>query len=171
MTQGSQSKVIHQVAFSPFVFFCDFVCREALTRNDPSFSLSHGIHNVLKLEQPVKKQAKGSIYTHKTEVLLGDRTHTYSSRDELKDVDKTCPIHKKPHPLKYCRGFRSKPLDERKTFLREKGGCYRCCATTTHLARDCKASVQCKECGSEAHIAALHPGPPSVNLNSSSFGS
>ncbi|RXN37835.1 hypothetical protein ROHU_001681 [Labeo rohita] len=162
MTQGSQYKIIHQVAFPPFSFFCDFVCREARTRNDPSFALSHGIHNMLKLEQPVKKQAKSSIYTHKTEVLSGAVTHTCSSRDELEDVDKICPIHKKPHPLRRCRGFRSKPLDECKTFLREKGVCYRCCATTTHMARDCKASIQCKECGSEAHIAALHPGPPSL---------
>ncbi len=86
------------------------------------------------------------------------------SSGELEDVDKTCPIHKKPHPLKCCRGFRSKPLNERKTFLREKGVCYRCCATTTHLARDCRAAIKCKECGSEAHVAALHPGPPSLTL-------
>ncbi len=71
MTQGSQYKTTHQVAFPPFSFFCDFVSREARTRNDPSFALSYGIHNVLKLEQPVKKQLKGPVYTHKTEVLSG----------------------------------------------------------------------------------------------------
>ncbi|KAK3507778.1 hypothetical protein QTP70_000334 [Hemibagrus guttatus] len=32
--------------------------------------------------------------------------------------------------------------DERKTFLKEKGVCYRCCATTTHLARDCKVAIK-----------------------------
>ncbi len=169
MTQGSQYKTTHQVAFPPFSFFCDFVCREARTRNDPSFALSYGIHNVLKLEQPVKKQLKSPVYTHKTEVVSGAAFQTCTgaelcSSGELEDVDKTCPIHKKPHPLKRCRGFRSKPLNERKTFLREKGVCYRCCATTTHLARDCRAAIKCKECGSEAHVAALHPGPPSLTL-------
>lgn len=158
MTQGSQYKTTHQVAFPPFSFFCDFICREARTRNDPSFALSYRIH-VLKLEQPVKKQVKNPVYTLKTEVLSGAAFQTCSgaelcSSGELEDVDKTCPIHKKPHPLKRCRGFRSKPLNECKTFLREKGVCYRCCATTTHLARDCKAAIKCKECGSEAHVAA-----------------
>ncbi len=61
MTQGSQYKTTHQVAFPPFSFFCDFVSREARTRNDPSFALSYGIHNVLKLEQPVKKQLKSPV--------------------------------------------------------------------------------------------------------------
>lgn len=55
-------------------------------------------------------------------------------------------------------------MDEHRTFLRERGVGFRCCATTTHLARDCKAAIKCKECGSDAHVAALHPGPLSSNL-------
>ncbi|CAM4658376.1 unnamed protein product [Leuciscus chuanchicus] len=85
---------------------------------------------------------KSSVYTHKTEVSAATVSQTRSLNYELDDVDKTCPIHKKPHPLNRCRGFRIKPLDERKTFLKEKGVCYRCCATTTHLARDCKAAIK-----------------------------
>ncbi|KAK3545643.1 hypothetical protein QTP70_008781 [Hemibagrus guttatus] len=165
MAQGSQYKTVHQVAFPPFSFFCDFICREARTRNDPSFALASGINSVLKLEQPVKRQVKSPVYAHKTEVSSGTVRQTSSSNCESDDVDKTCPIHKKPHPLKRCRGFRSKPLDERKTFLKEKGVCYRCCATTTHLARDCKVAIKCKECSSDAHVAALHPGPPSLTLS------
>lgn len=164
MAQGSQYKSAHQVAFPPFSFFCDFISREARTRNDPSFALSSGIHSVLKPEQQFKRQMKSSVYTHKTEVSAATVSQTHSSNYELDDVNKVCPIHKKPHPLNRCRGFRIKPLDERKTFLKEKGVCYRCCATTTHLARDCKAAIKCKECGSDAHIAALHPGPPPSNL-------
>lgn len=119
---------------------------------------------MLKPEQQFKRQMKSSVYTHKTEVSAATVSQTRSSNYELDDVDKICPIHKKPHPLNRCRGFRIKPLDERKTLLKEKGVCYRCCATTTHLARDCKAAIKCKECGSDAHIAALHPGPPPSNL-------
>ncbi|KAL1258964.1 hypothetical protein QQF64_009541 [Cirrhinus molitorella] len=106
--------------------------KKAQSRNDPSFALAYGIHNVSKLEQPVKKQVKSSIYTHKTEVLSGAATQTCSSKGKLEHVNKTCLIHKKPHPLKCCRVFRSKPLDELKTFLKEEGVCFR---TTifTHL--------------------------------------
>ncbi|KAK0143480.1 hypothetical protein N1851_018392 [Merluccius polli] len=75
------------------------------------------------------------------------------------DVDRQCPIHNKPHPLRRCRGFRTKTLEERKTFLKESGICFRCCSSTNHLAKDCKMTIQCKECDSNKHVTALHPGP------------
>ncbi|KAJ8369536.1 hypothetical protein SKAU_G00095640 [Synaphobranchus kaupii] len=83
-------------------------------------------------------------------------TETPSSK---MDVDKQCPIHKKPHPLKRCRGFRTKTLEECKAFLKESGICCRCCSSTNHMARDCKMAIQCKECDSNKHVTALHPGP------------
>ena len=68
-------------------------------------------------------------------------------------------LHKKAHPLRRCRGFRAKPLEERKSYLKEQGVCYRCCSSTTHIAKDCKDPIKCSECNSEKHISALHPGP------------
>ncbi|KAF3699655.1 hypothetical protein EXN66_Car015342 [Channa argus] len=65
----------------------------------------------------------------------------------------------KPHPLRKCRGFRSKSLDERKTFLKEKNICYKCCSSTNHMAKNCNENVQCRECNSRQHLTALHPGP------------
>ncbi|KAK9973155.1 hypothetical protein ABG768_023899 [Culter alburnus] len=61
MAQGSQYKTVHQVAFPPFSFFCDFICREARTRNDPSFALASGINSVLKLEQDFPKGERGLL--------------------------------------------------------------------------------------------------------------
>lgn len=75
------------------------------------------------------------------------------------DSDKLCPLHKKDHPLPKCRTFYMKPLDERKAFLKENNICYKCCASFTHMAKDCKVKVQCSECNSERHCAALHPSP------------
>ena len=46
-----------------------------------------------------------------------------------------------------------------KAYLRDNYICYRCCASTKHVAKDCKLSVKCRECGSERHVSALHPGP------------
>ena len=34
--------------------------------------------------------------------------------------------------------------------------CFRCCDSTTHRSRDCKVSIQCRECGSKRHTTALH---------------
>lgn len=59
-----------------------------------------------------------------------------------------------------ARSFRGKSLEERKLYLKENHICYRCCGSTRHLARDCKATIKCFECNSEKHISALHPGPP-----------
>lgn len=75
------------------------------------------------------------------------------------EPDKQCPIHNKPHPLRKCRGFRSKTLDERKAILKENNICYKCYSSAKHVARNCNASLECTECKSTQHIAALHPGP------------
>lgn len=50
-------------------------------------------------------------------------------------------------------------LEERKAYLKEKNICYRCCASTSHLAKDCGKNIQCRECRSDSHPTALHPGP------------
>lgn len=62
-----------------------------------------------------------------------------------------------PIPLKGAGLF--KPLDERKSFLKENNIWFRCCDTSSHQARNCKAEIRCSECNSEKHIAALHAGP------------
>ncbi len=75
------------------------------------------------------------------------------------DPNTICPLHNKPHPLKKCRTFRNKLLDDRKAFLKEKGICFKCCSSVSHLTKECKSSVKCSECGSTYHDAAMHPGP------------
>lgn len=71
----------------------------------------------------------------------------------------------KPHPFNKCRGFREKPLEERRQYIKEKAICFHCCASTAHIAKNCKAEIVCIECGSDRHIAALHPGPAPWKLN------
>ncbi|XP_034073861.1 uncharacterized protein LOC117547343 [Gymnodraco acuticeps] len=161
MSHGSMYKEQNHVHFPPFTYFADFVCREAYIRNNPSFFLSSSTVAIVKQDNTVKKMdsSKNFISSHMTEVSSmsdSDNTETSSVKP---DVEKQCPIHKKPHPLKYCKGFRTKTLEERKAFLRQGGICFRCCSSSKHLAKDCKIAVQCKECNSNKHIAALHPGP------------
>lgn len=89
---------------------------------------------------------------------MGAKAHKESSDTPSEPPNKQCLIHKKPHPLKRCRAFREKPLEERKSFLKENI-CFRCCDTSSHQARNCKAEIRCSECNSEKHIAVLHAGP------------
>ncbi|KAL0167347.1 hypothetical protein M9458_039191, partial [Cirrhinus mrigala] len=76
---------------------------------------------------------------------------TGSVEKRAMDPDRLCPLHNKPHALRKCRTFRSKPIEERKTYLREKNICFR--------AKDCDKEIVCRECGSKTHTSALHPGP------------
>lgn len=76
-----------------------------------------------------------------------------------------CPLHNKPHPLRKCRGFRAKTLEERKAFLMDNRICFKCCTSSSHLAKDCEIEVKCSECESEGHSTVMHPGPPPWTTN------
>ncbi|XP_034768789.1 uncharacterized protein LOC117966565 isoform X2 [Acipenser ruthenus] len=155
MSQGTRYKQEHGVSFPPFSFFSSLIRAEAKMRNDPSFITSTSSAAPPKGEKFSTRTARAPITVHKTEV------DNAIQKDESKkdDPNKQCPIHKKLHPLRKCRGFREKPLEERKTFLRENSICFRCVSSTAHQAKNCKAVIQCSECESDKHIAALHAGP------------
>ncbi|CAG2247439.1 unnamed protein product [Mytilus edulis] len=68
----------------------------------------------------------------------------------------SCPIHGTSHTLNMCRGFRLKPISERKDFLKKNGLCYRCCGPKKHLSKNCTETVKCIICKSNRHPSALH---------------
>lgn len=76
------------------------------------------------------------------------------------DPDKQCPVHKKPHSIAKCRGFRMKTLDERRNLLKELSICYKCLSSTEHRAKNCKAVIRYVECNSYSHTSAMYAGPP-----------
>ena len=149
VSSGSWYKEDNHGRFPPFDYFCDFVCYEAKKRNDPSFIHQSSNATPAKPEKfTVRNFSNKPITVHKTDVSTTNN-----------DPNKNCPLHLKPHPLKRCRTFRNKSLGDRKAFLKEKGICFKCCSSTTHLAKDCKFFVKCFECDSTNHDAAMHPGP------------
>lgn len=104
---------------------------------------------------------------HKTDIPAEPSSIQASSAlKKMEEPDRQCPIHRKPHPMKKCKLFRNKTLEERKSYLRENHICYRCCGSTQHMAKECKMAVKCFECNSDKHIAALHPGPPLLTTQS-----
>ncbi|KAL1254322.1 hypothetical protein QQF64_016551 [Cirrhinus molitorella] len=52
-----------------------------------------------------------------------------------------------------------KPMEERKSLLKQQGICFKCCSSVLHMAKNCDQAIRCSECGNITHIAALHPGP------------
>lgn len=123
--------------------------------------------NNLQAERTIPKcvNPRTAISVHKTEVTNVATLSEVASKD---DITNKCPIHNKPQPLRKCRCFRLKTLEERRTYLREQGICFRGCSSSSHLARDCKVMLKCDECESESHITALHPGPPKLASKKSS---
>ncbi|XP_041424892.1 uncharacterized protein LOC121395423 [Xenopus laevis] len=162
ISQGSRYKEVNHVPFPPFSFFTNFIVNQAKIRNDPSF-----IFSTYSNQMPAHTEKTGAKYgnrpsvsVRRTEVLATDSAvQITNSEKKSLDPDSPCPIHRKPHPLSKCRGFRSKHIDERKAYLKENNICFKCCASTKHFAKDCKANIKCSECKSDQHISALHPGP------------
>lgn len=156
MVHGTKFKQQYHVNFPPFSVFSSFIREEARMRNDSSFATAASSIMPPKGETFSMKTVRTPITVHRTEVGNTEQ------RDEAKGLDnpkRQCPFHKKPHPLQKCRAFREKLLEERIAFLRENGICFRCCSSTSHQAKDCKAVVQCSECNSDKHLVALHGGP------------
>ncbi|XP_034057918.1 uncharacterized protein LOC117536928 [Gymnodraco acuticeps] len=157
---GASYKRQNLVHYPPFDFFVNFVSQEAIMRNDPSFNFASHTDTAKQNDKTGWKPNKyREVSVHKTEIFPGVVTETGEPPTRSEDFDKMCPIHEKPHPLRKCRTFRAKPIDERKAFLKENNVCLRCCSSSSHFAKNCKMKMQCFECKSERHHTALHPGP------------
>lgn len=157
---GSRYKAENRVPYPPFSIFVKFVCDKARERNDPSFaSIMTGTPPAAKMEKSLSlnPHTKPTVAVRKMGVAADGNSSSNGKMEN--DTDKQCPLHNKPHPLRKCRGFRSKTLDERKSYLKENNICFKCCASSTHVAKDCDKLVQCTECNSNRHLSALHPGP------------
>ncbi|CAJ0962816.1 unnamed protein product [Ranitomeya imitator] len=175
----SRYKSSHDVTFPPFIQFCKFIDEQAQMRNDPSLDFLES--NTAAPATPSsryesvahrRKDSRNSVSFRKTNLpspaVPADKQDTIPSRD--KSFNRECPIHKRPHSLNKCRGFRSETMQERKKILSELGVCFKCCASSEHMAMDCKSSIKCEECYSDRHPSALHPasvtGDPAVAVTS-----
>ncbi|XP_073763460.1 uncharacterized protein [Danio rerio] len=158
VNQGSKYKKEHDVHYPPFTFLVQFVNGYAEMKMDPSFSLQNCYSAPMKAERPPVRQPRfrAPVTTNKTQIGA-----SYNKlQSQPLEPDKQCPVHKKPHSLAKCRGFRMKTLDERKSLLKQLSICFKCLSSTDHRAKDCKDVICCSECNSDMHITAMHPGPP-----------
>ncbi|KAK7895611.1 hypothetical protein WMY93_020936 [Mugilogobius chulae] len=138
-----------------------FIQHQAKMKNDPSFALSScNIQASTRTEKSTSHNRRATVSVHRTDVA--EKNQSGLDKKKIEEPDRQCPIHKKPHPLKKCKSFRDKPIEERQAFLKEHRICFRCCGSVQHIAKDCKVAVKCVECDSPKHISALHPGPTPV---------
>jgi hypothetical protein len=137
----------HDVDYPPFAEFSKFIQDILLEKNDPNLAFERPEND----NPAARMRGRYPRQSYKTEIMdpsSGDHTNTPNPN--------LCIIHQKPHSLSKCRAFRAKPIDERKNLIRQHRLCFRCLASTIHMAKDCKLSVKCTECESDKHLAALH---------------
>lgn len=159
MFYGSQIKHERQIPFPPFSVFVKFIQNQAKARNDPSFNIIMPTAPAIKRDKirGPPSHANQSVAVHKIQVA--DSSQKGQPKADTPDPSKHCPIHQKPHSLGKCRGFRDKLLTDRKQYLKDNFICFRCCASTAHIAKNCNTAITCTECQSDKHVEALHPGP------------
>lgn len=155
---GTKYKRDYNVHYPPFSCFVQFVNDHAEMKTDPSFVLQSYNQPPLKPERTLVKQTRSRIPITANKTQVGSLNHKLITRPLNPDTQ--CPIHKRPHSLAKCRGFRMKTLEERKGLLKELAVCYKCLSSTDHRAKDCKAVIRCAECNSDDHVSAMHAGPP-----------
>ncbi|KAL7878880.1 hypothetical protein AOLI_G00098540 [Acnodon oligacanthus] len=158
LSLGSKYKEEHNVSYPPFSYLVEFVSHQTKIRNDPSSSLQTVQEELLgQSKRTYKQDHRRIVAVHKTEIP-SNSTPAESKSKKKADPAKHCLLHNKPHPLPKCRGFREKPIEERKAFLKLQGIDYKCCRSLVHMAKNCD-DVKCVERGSDTHVSALHPGP------------
>lgn len=141
----------HRVPYPPFSIFVDFIRKLSRTKNNPSF-----IYDPQPSEH-VRKDFSSNRLNDKTGIsALKTNFVGMSLEKPSSDPTTKCPLHHSNHALNKCKAFRFKPLEARKKLLKENGICFRCCASTSHIRRDCKVPIKCEECGNDRHPTALH---------------
>lgn len=149
-THAIKYKKQHNVAFPPFKCFVEFIRETSRVKNNPSF-----LYETTSCNTSSRPMSKNFVKSHENwnrpgiaakKTLFKPKENSKASREII------CPLHKTYHSLNDCRAFRTKPLDERRKFIRDNALCFRCCVSTEHKMRDCKEKVVCGECGGDSHL-------------------
>ena len=131
-TRAVNYKKNHGVTFPPFSVFAEYIREMSQIKNDPGFQYETSSKQETR-ERPTYRHpgARDVVSARKTELAPNSDS----------GIDKRCPLHKTGHSLNKCKGFKSKSLEERKQFLKEKKLCFRCCMSEKHMARACKEQI------------------------------
>ena len=82
-----------------------------------------------------------------------------------------CRLCNSDHELDNCMKFRNKSIEDKRSFLRSKGLCFRC-LYSGHMVKDCKRRISCAICH-RSHATSMHmekQTPESTDQQTSEFG-
>ncbi len=161
MRVGTTYKRDNYVTFPPFEVFVDFIGKEADMRNDVSFIVSSTTGE--------RNPSSRFVRTNATSVSKTAVTPNQQTQVET-DPSRSCFIHGTSHALHDCRAFQKKSINERKQLLLKNKVCFKCCASTSHRARDCTLSVKCSICNSDRHLFAMHIGQANKSNSRPQYG-
>lgn len=119
LAHGSRFKEEYKVPFPPFGYFVDFVCQQAKMQNDPSFSI-----------QPTCPSTVDRDLQSQLTRLRWQTTPSlqWAPRGKVKRIE-----------------LNIESIEHRKALLKQHGICYKCCASSAHLARNSDNNTKCLE--------------------------
>ncbi|XP_071139321.1 uncharacterized protein [Mytilus edulis] len=142
----------NKTIYPPFHVFAQFIQQQSKVKNNPSFLYdSQQANTGFKDKLPTTKGKLNDVRTRKT-----DFAETKNERSQSVDPREKCLIHGTNHTLNDCRTFKSKPIQERRQFLKLNKLCFGCCLSASHFKRNCPNAIKCGECGKTDHPTALH---------------
>ena len=158
-TRASTFKRVHSVTFPSLWVLTKFIQEQAKIRNDPGFMYSTVPTSYSYSDKTANFRNRPMVASKKTEVNkeTNQTVHEIGTEKSPNSYDPSrCPIHKANHALTDCRVFMNKSLDEKKKFLKDGKLCFKCCASVTHKAGNCKSKLLCSICGKDTHVTAMH---------------
>lgn len=142
ITEASNHKLRSGTPYPAFPLFVAFLEKITRIKNDPSlqFDTAQDANRCKQLRAfPGRTQGRKNsptVSAFKTQVRVQNSGVYYDDSIPAPDC---CPIHEKSkHSLNKCRSFRLRPLDERRTFIKENGHCFRCCGPRKHIRTKCR---------------------------------
>lgn len=135
-------------AYPDFTVFASMVEKQSLLRNHPNVTAA-GDRN--EKEKNDRRNPSRQQFHPSHTVLKGNAEMDKEGNDE-----KHCWFHdSQGHDLTECRAFSRKTLQEKTQWIKQERLCFRC-LLPKHVAKECRANVKCKKCGSDRHLVILH---------------
>lgn len=160
ITEASNHKLRSGTPYQAFPVFVAFLEKITRIKNDPSlqFETAQDANRCEQLRAfPGRTQGRKNsptVSAFKTQVRVQNSGVYYDDSTPAPDC---CPIHEKSkHSLNKCHSFRLRPFDERRTFIKENGHCFRCCGPRKHIRTKCRETVLFSVCKATDHPSALH---------------
>ena len=129
-TEATNFKRRTRLPYPTFPVFVEFLETITKMRNDPSLQFDVSLDSNKGEQQKVYKGRRPSL-RNKAPVTVFKTQLRNSPPQKSNSLTTTgCPIHESmKHTLNECRQFRARPIEERRTFIKENGYCFRCSET------------------------------------------